>query len=93
MLEVLPAIPEDAQHDALALLEEIAEDDDFDQVLEAITDLISNLELLVPGFKALYNMAQDDDQRASFIFTVFRNGRQKSVFLMMVLLLINCRWK
>lgn len=40
LLEVLPAMPAAAQHDALGLLEEVADDDDY--------EVISGMMILAP---------------------------------------------
>lgn len=65
VLEVLPAMPPEAQRDAISFLPEIAPEDDYSAVLDALEALVEDRpEFLIIVLEVASNLALNDDGQA-----------------------------
>jgi hypothetical protein len=71
LLEVLPAMPADAQRHAVAFLPEVASEEDHAEVLDALEGLVQeDAAFLVPAMEALSSLALGGDARARVVALV-----------------------
>jgi len=65
LLEILPAMPPEAQHDAVDFFPEIAPEEDYPAVLDALENLVAvDPEFLIPVLEATATFALTDDMQA-----------------------------